>query len=116
MCEEEKAATKPLDRKPSVALDKILTSVAAGAADADIVSTLASRLARLDRRRPTPSSAAIVQAAGGKDLPALSGELLRSIDPDETAKRAAAKFQLPPGQEPTEKQLQQVEQEPCGRR
>ncbi len=54
VCEDEKSATKPLDRKPSVALDKLLNLVAAGAADADLVSTLASRLARLEaasRRR-----------------------------------------------------------------
>src|ERR1700682_3004574 len=47
VCEEEKAPTKPLDRKPNVALDKIMGLVAAGAADADLVSTLAARLARL---------------------------------------------------------------------
>ena len=33
VCEDEKAATKPLDRKPSVPLDKMLALVAAGAAD-----------------------------------------------------------------------------------
>ena len=49
VCEDEKTATKPLDRKPSVALDKIMNLVAAGAADADLVSTLAARLARLDQ-------------------------------------------------------------------
>ena len=50
VCEDEKSATKPLDRKPSVALDKLLNLVAAGAADADLVSTLASRLARLEQQ------------------------------------------------------------------
>ena len=49
VCESEKTATKPLDRKPSVPLEKVLMLVAAGAADADLVSTLAARLARLDR-------------------------------------------------------------------
>ncbi len=44
-----KAATKPMDRKPSVPLDKILNLVAAGAASDEIVSTLASRLSRLDQ-------------------------------------------------------------------
>src|SRR3954453_7991584 len=38
VCEEEKSATKPLDRQPSVSLDKILSFVAAGAVGDDLVS------------------------------------------------------------------------------
>jgi type I restriction enzyme, R subunit len=111
VCEEEKAATKPLDRKPSVAIDKIMALVAAGAADADLVSTLAARLSRLDRQLAPAQQTAIAQAAGGKALPALCAELLKSIDADEITKQAVEKFQVPKGQEPTEKQLQQVEQD-----
>jgi type I restriction enzyme R subunit len=40
--ERDKTATKPLDRQPSVPLDKILGLVAAGAASEDLVSTLAA--------------------------------------------------------------------------
>ena len=49
VCETDKTTSKPLDRKPSVPLDKILNMVAAGAASDDICSTLAARLTRLDR-------------------------------------------------------------------
>jgi type I restriction enzyme, R subunit len=111
VCEDEKTATKPLDRKPTVALDKILNTVAAGAADADLVSTLAARLARLDRQLASAQKTAIAKEAGGHDLHALCGNLLQSIDPDVTQQKAEEKFQIPSGQEPTEKQLQQVEQE-----
>lgn len=111
VCEEEKAATKPLDRKPSVSLDKIMALVGAGAADADLVSTLAARLSRLDRQLAPAQQTAIAQAAGGKNLPVLCADLLKSIDPDEVTKQAVQKFQVPEGQEPTEKQLQQVEQD-----
>jgi type I restriction enzyme R subunit len=111
VCEEEKAATRPLDRQPSVPLDKVLAAVAAGAADADVVSTLAAKLARLDQQLDDAKRGAIAQTAGGKDLHALCGELLRSINPDETAKRAAEKFALAPGQEPTDMQLQQAERD-----
>ena len=111
VCEEEKAATKPLDRKPTVALDKIMALVGAGAADADLVSTLASRLARLDRRLSKVQKTAVAKEAGGKDIAALCGLLLTSIDADVNTQKAVEKFQIPEGQEPTEKQLQQVEQE-----
>ncbi|HLY76049.1 MAG TPA: type I restriction-modification enzyme R subunit C-terminal domain-containing protein, partial [Planctomycetota bacterium] len=111
VCEEEKSATKPLDRNPKVPLDKILILVAAGAADPDFVSTLAARLARLDRQLEGDQRAAVERAAGGEKLPSLASKLLASIDPDQVAREAVAKFKLPVGQEPTEVQLAQVEQE-----
>jgi type I restriction enzyme R subunit len=111
VCEDEKTATKPLDRMPTVALDKLMALVGAGAADADLISTLAARLARLDRQLSPPQKAAVAKEAGGKDLVALCTSLLHSIDADVTTKKAVEKFQIPEGQEPTEKQLQQVEQE-----
>ena len=49
VCERDKTTSKPLDRKPSVPLDKILNTVAAGAVSDDICSTLAARLTRLDQ-------------------------------------------------------------------
>jgi len=111
VCEEEKAATKPLDRKPTVALDKIMGMVGAGAADADLVSTLAARLARLDRQLSPSQKTAVAKEASGKDLTALCGQLLTSIDADVNTQKAVEKFQIPAGEEPTEKQIQQVEQE-----
>ena len=41
----------------------------------------------------------------------LSAELLHSIDPDVTTQEAVEKFKVPEGEEPTEKQVEQVEQE-----
>ena len=46
----DKTASKPLDRKPSVPLDKILNLVAAGAVSDDIVLDAGRRLTRLDRQ------------------------------------------------------------------
>ena len=50
VCERDKTTSKPLDRKPSVSLEKILNTVAAGAVSDDLCSTLAARLTRLDRQ------------------------------------------------------------------
>jgi type I restriction enzyme R subunit len=111
VCEEEKAATKPMDRKPSVSLDKILSLVAAGAVHVDVVSTLASRLARLDQEIDPIQQAAVVKASGGKSLAELNSELLHSIDPDTNTQLAAAQFAVPPDQQPTEEQVAQVEQQ-----
>ncbi len=109
--ESEKTLSNPLDRQPSVALDKILQTVATGAISDEIVSTLAARLARIDREIDDDQRAQIEQASGGLDPKALATALLASIDDDATAARAAAAFKIPPGQEPTEEQLSKVERE-----
>ncbi|MCO6457477.1 MAG: DEAD/DEAH box helicase family protein [Pirellulaceae bacterium] len=111
VCEDEKTATRPLDRKPSVPLDKILNLVAAGAANDDVVSTLASRLARLDQEVDPIQAAAAQEASGGKSLSELSAGLLKSIDPDSNTQLAAAKFSIPEDQEPSERQIAEVERE-----
>ena len=92
VCEDEKSATKPMDRKPSVPLDKILNLVAAGAASDDVVSTLASRLSRLDQEADPIQQAAIQKASGGKSLAELSAGLLKSIDPDFLVEAASRRF------------------------
>lgn len=111
VCEEEKSATKPMDRKPSVPLDKILNFVAAGGASDDVVSTLASRFSRLDQEVDPTQQAAIKKASGGKSLTELSASLLKSIDPDANTMLAMAKFDLPEDQEPTDEQFDKIEQE-----
>lgn len=116
VCEDEKSATKPMDRKPSVPLDKILNLVAAGAASDDVVSTLASRLSRLDQEVDPIQQAAIQKASGGKSLAELSAGLLKSIDPDANTELAVGKFKVPEGPngeppEPTEEQVVEVERE-----
>ena len=111
VCETDKTTSKPLDRKPSVSLEKILNMVAAGAASDDICSTLAARLTRLDRQIGDVQRAKIAKQADGKDLSALSGQLLEAIDPDANTQRAIQQFNLLPDQEPTEEQLDQVEQQ-----
>ncbi len=116
VCEDEKSATKPMDRKPSVPLDKILNLVAAGAASDDVVSTLASRLSRLDREIDPIQQAAIQKASGGKSLSELSAGLLKSIDSDVNTQLAVEKFNVPEGPngeppEPTEEQVVEIERQ-----
>jgi len=107
--EQDKTATKPLDRQPSVPLDKIMGLVAAGAANPDLVSTLAARLARLDRQLTDEQRQQVTQQAGGKDINSLTTSLLGSLDPDAQAKKAAEVFGLAKDQEATPGQLDQVQ-------
>jgi type I restriction enzyme R subunit len=111
VCEEEKSITKPLDRKPSIPLEKLLSQIAAGVADADVASTLVSRLARLQQQIDPDQEVAIAAAADGRSLAELNADLLSSIDADETAAQAIETLGLPAGVEPTDAQLAPVERE-----
>ncbi len=73
---------RPLERKPGVSFEKLLEAVAFGERDADTLTSLASRLARLDRQVDQRGREAIAQAAEGKDLKALAGALVDAVDPD----------------------------------
>ena len=109
--ESDKTLSKPLDRQPSVPLANILNTIAAGGVSDEIVSTLAARLARLDRELDDDQRQLIAAEAGGKSPAQLAAALLASIDPDATVPKAAEQFNLPPAQQPTEDQLKQVEQQ-----
>lgn len=111
VCEDDKSLSKPLDRQPSVSLEKLLKTVSTGVANEDVVSTLAARLSRLGREVSPTARQTVAQTAEGRSLETLSADLLASIDPDAVTRKAVEQFQLPAGQEPTDKQYDQVEQE-----
>ena len=71
----------PLEREHGVAFDKLLEQIASGRSDEDAVSTLAGRLARLNRKLDDAAKAN-VEAVAGRPLSALAGELVDAIDPD----------------------------------
>ncbi len=81
VCESDKTDSRPLERKPGVAFDKLLLGVAMGKRDEDSLTTLAGRLARIDREL-SPEQRRELSDLAGKPLSAISGELLRAVDPD----------------------------------
>ncbi len=80
--ESRKTASQPLERKRMVPFDKLLEMVAQGLRDEDALSSLAGRLAALDKKLDDEERARLSGLAGGKDLPALASGLLRSIEPE----------------------------------
>jgi type I restriction enzyme R subunit len=105
VCEEEKSTTKPLDREPAVALDKLLDLVSKGVVSDDIASTLASRLVRLDQRIDDNQREVIHEASQGRTLGQMSTALLESLDPDKNLQIATEKA----GGEPSDEQIKKVE-------
>jgi type I restriction enzyme R subunit len=92
VCEQDKTDSHTLNRKPSATLAQLLEYVAQGGTDSDALSTLAGRLARLQREFDPAQLSELRELAGGKSFPDLAGALMRAIDPDE---QIAAAKQLP---------------------
>ena len=108
VCENDKTHSKPLDRIPSVPLEKLLQMTAQGIVHADLVSTLAARLARLERQLDEADEALVVRE-GGHSIAAVTADLFASLDADATAEQAREEFQLDRGEQLSEEQFQQVE-------
>ena len=80
--------TQPLDRKPTVALKALLDLAAQGSTDPDLASTLASRLARLDKRLTSADRERLAEVANGVDITAITHGLVEASDPDSHRERA----------------------------
>ncbi len=83
-----KTASQPLITKPSVPLKDLAMAVMMGARDEDTVSSLAGRLARLNRKLDHQEQERIREKAGGMELADIIGNLLAAIDPDRIEAKA----------------------------
>jgi type I restriction enzyme, R subunit len=106
VCEEDKTDSKTLNRQPSATLEQLLNYVAQGGTDADALTTLAGRLARLQRDFSADQLGELKELAGGKSFADLAHDLLNSCDPDAQAD-AAKKLPGVIG-EPTETQVKEA--------
>lgn len=100
-----KTASQPLITKPNVPLKDLATGVMMGVRDEDTVSSLAGRLARLDRELDHSDQARISELADGQKLSEIVGGLLNAIDPDRIEEAAKLAFNV---EEPTNEQRTQV--------
>ena len=99
LCESEMNDTRPLERQPSVPFEKLLQAVAFGSRDPDVLSSLASRLARLERQFSDADQRAVEELNGGQPLSTITGTIVRALDPDtqlEAARKATGSENPPP--------------------
>jgi type I restriction enzyme, R subunit len=105
LSEEEMSDTHPLERKKNVSFEKLLESVAFGSRDPDILSSIASRLARLDNQLTKEDRELLTEVSGGRPLTDITRSIVEALDPDvqvETARKETG------AAEPTETQVKQV--------
>jgi type I restriction enzyme R subunit len=89
--ESAKTLSAPLDRNRTVPFEKLLEQVAAGDRRDDTISTLAARLATLDRKIDGETQIELATLAGHRSLADLARGLLDAIDPDTIEAAAHAK-------------------------
>lgn len=106
-----KTASQPLITKPGVALKDLAMGVMMGASDTDTVSSLAGRLARLDKQLDDKERARISEKAGGTPLLMIVGELFNAIDGDRVEQKALEIAKQPSGTDPGDAARNQAQQQ-----
>jgi type I restriction enzyme R subunit len=109
-----KTASQPLITKPSVPLKDLAMGVMMGARDEDTVSSLAGRLARLNKQLDESDQARIREKADGAELTDIVKSLLSAIDPDRVEIKARELENLGETDEPSATVLQRAQEELVG--
>ena len=115
VCEQDKTDARPMEKKPSVAFEKLLQAVALGNTEEDVLTSIAGRLARMEHRITKADEQAISkaslpasvpkadgQAGGGLTLRDLSRGLVEAVNPDRHLERARELYKT---DSPTEEQV-----------
>src|SRR5438876_711005 len=82
VCERDKTDSRPLEQRPSVPLEKLMEHIAIGAREPELLSSLAGRFIRLEKRIEPDVRAEVEKLSGGKTLSNIARHLLDAIDPD----------------------------------
>jgi type I restriction enzyme R subunit len=105
VCESDKTDSRPLERKPGVSFDKLLLSIALGNRDLDSITSLAGRLARLDREIEDKDRKEIEKEADGKPIKTIINNLLDATDPDKATEKAKEIFKT---EDPNQEQINEA--------
>lgn len=89
-----KTESRPLEKKPGMALKDLLQVVARGQPDDDTVLSLANRLVRLAKQLDEKAMARIEKVAGGVSVGELGKALIVALDADRIAATALATAQV----------------------
>ena len=105
VCEQDKTDSRTLNRQPSRTLEQVLSYIARGGIDPDALSTLAGRLARLQREFTPQQLTELKGLADGKTFPDLARDLLNACDPEAQLKAAQEQHGT---EHPTEEEIEQA--------
>lgn len=103
ICENDKTDSRPMERKKTVSLEKLLQAVALGNTEDDVLSSIAGRLARLDKKLTPQDKVEVSKLSEGNSLKELIGDLVNAVNPDNHIDQA--KTDNPGVDKPTEEQI-----------
>ena len=80
--QQDKTDSHSLNTRPSAKLEELLNYVAQGGIDSDALTTLAGRLARMQRQFTPAQLVELANLGGGKSFSDLARDLIDACDPD----------------------------------
>jgi type I restriction enzyme, R subunit len=101
---------KPLDRQPNVSFEKVLQSIAMGNTHPDVVSTLVSRLIRIEKSF-TEDQKKVLEEISGIQLKQLCHNIVEATEEDVIVKAVREKHNLKPDEEHTTQQYEDTRKE-----
>ena len=107
VCEGDKTDSRPLERKKNIAFDKLINSVALGMRDEDTITSLAGRLARMDRKISQKDKDEI-ENISEKPIKEIINTLLDAVDPDKQIEKASEIFN---SENPTNEEIKKASKE-----
>ncbi|HAG51255.1 MAG TPA: type III restriction endonuclease subunit R, partial [Deltaproteobacteria bacterium] len=105
VCEQDKTDSRPMEKKPSISLEKLLQAVALGNTEPDVISSIAGRLSRIEKRLSREEKEEIKRLNNGQGIKDLMATLVQSIDPDRHIESAKTDFG---NDAPSEEQIKQA--------
>jgi type I restriction enzyme R subunit len=105
VCERDKTDSRPMDQRKSIPFDKLLQAVALGNTDPEVISSIAVRLARMNKTLEDDDKAEIENRSGGDSLATLTTALVNSLDGDRHVEQAKKDNNT---EQPTNEQVQQA--------
>ncbi|BET68037.1 type I restriction-modification enzyme R subunit C-terminal domain-containing protein [Opitutales bacterium ASA1] len=106
-----KTASRPPVTRPTVPFKDLAMEVVMGASDADTVSSLAGRLARIERQLTPLQKHQIAQKLGGVPIGQLVKNLFHAIDGEAIEQRALALVGQPAGTDPGDAAREKAQQQ-----
>ena len=82
---------QPLERQPRQSLQALFKLVGFGNKDPEVASSIAGRLARLDKRLTKEDRETLIGLAGGMDVGLIAHRIVEALDPDKQAAAAQVK-------------------------
>lgn len=105
VCEsDELNETRPLEQTPFLSFEKLLKSLQYGKPTKELISSLVSRLARLQKKLTEEQTAELKKITNGKTLQDYAKKFIDAIDEDKTLEQAKQEF----GAKPTKAQIEEV--------